>query len=210
MNVPQEPILKSENEGEYFFCTSRGWIGATHLYVLPSAWQRGIETEPPFQNPGSATELLICIALKLIIWSIISEIKRKLHFCRSPPFQCTWSNSPDHLLKLWYDEEEAKDHNNIRLWVAACLWFFEFLQAGEVTVRSEANSDAGVHLNFPNVAIDSKYNPFMIRIPIHTKGITKNDLCPMTVMPHTWPVRELSLGHCSSFRMGGISLVTDL
>ena len=58
--------------------------------------------------------------------------------------------------------------------MAACLLFFGFLQSGEVTVRSEANSDAGVHLNFPNVAIDSKHNLFMMRIPVHTK-VSKTD-----------------------------------
>jgi len=57
MNVPREPILKvMKNEGELFFLASRGKFEATHLYVLPSAWQRGIGTKPPLQNPGSTTK----------------------------------------------------------------------------------------------------------------------------------------------------------
>jgi len=34
-------------KANFVFCTSRGWIGATHIYALPLAWQRGIGTEPP-------------------------------------------------------------------------------------------------------------------------------------------------------------------
>jgi len=174
MNVPQEPIVKSENEGEFFFLhftrTDRSYAPLCATFGMAA---RNWNWTPfsKFWIRHWITDLYCPQADNLVNHK---RNKKKLHFCCSPPFQCTWSNSPDHLLKLWYDEEEAKDHNNIRLWVAACLWFFEFLQAGEVTVRSEANSDAGVHLNFPNVAIDSKYNPFMIRIPIHTK-VSKTD-----------------------------------
>ena len=50
MNVLREPILKSENEDEFFFRALHGWIGATNLYALPSAWQREIGTEPPFSK----------------------------------------------------------------------------------------------------------------------------------------------------------------
>jgi len=39
----------------FFSRALREQIGAMHLYALPLAWQRGIGTEPPFQNPGSAT-----------------------------------------------------------------------------------------------------------------------------------------------------------
>jgi len=47
-------------KGTFFPCASRGQIRATHLYVLPSAWQHGIGTKPPFQNPGSATVIEEC------------------------------------------------------------------------------------------------------------------------------------------------------
>jgi len=36
MNVPQEPILKSEKWRWIFFRAFRGRMGATHLYALPS------------------------------------------------------------------------------------------------------------------------------------------------------------------------------
>jgi len=34
----------------FFFHASRGRIGATQLYALPSAWQCGIGTQPPFSK----------------------------------------------------------------------------------------------------------------------------------------------------------------
>ena len=46
----ESPSWKLKNEGEFFFHASRGGIGATHLYALPLAWQRGIGTEPPFSK----------------------------------------------------------------------------------------------------------------------------------------------------------------
>jgi len=104
--------------------------------------------------------------------------------------------SPDLLLKMrkvW--EKQAKDHDNIMLWAAACLCFFGFFRAGEITVPSEADYDAGVHLNLPDVAVDNKHNPSMMRIHIKASktdpfrkgihifvGITENDLCPVKAM----------------------------
>ena len=70
MNVPREPILNSEKWRRIiFFCALRGWIRATHLYALPSEWQRGIGTEPPFSKswirhwPGSATYMHAALSL---------------------------------------------------------------------------------------------------------------------------------------------------
>ena len=92
------------------------------------------------------------------------------------------------LRKVW--EREADSQDNIMLWAAACLCFFGFLRAGEITVPSEAEYDTGVHLNFPDIAVDSKHNPSLIRVHIKAsktdpfrKGIqlfvgkTENDLC---------------------------------
>ena len=81
------------------------------------------------------------------------------------------------------------------LWTASCLCFFGFLRAGELTDPTEAEYDAGVHLNFSDVALDSKCNPSFLRVHIMAsktdpfrKGIhifigsTENNLCPVKAM----------------------------
>ena len=95
--------------------------------------------------------------------------------------------------RVW--EKEAKDHDNIMLWAAGNLCFFGFLRAGEATVPSEAEYDSGVHLHPPDVAVDSKLDPSMMRIHLKASktdpfrkgihifvGVTGNDLCPVTAM----------------------------
>jgi len=84
----------------------------------------------------------------------------------------------------------------IKLWGASCLCCFGFLRAGEITFPTEAVYDPGVHLNFSDVAVDSKSNPSLLR-GIHIKpsktdpfrkgihifmGSTGNDLCPVNAM----------------------------
>ena len=93
------------------------------------------------------------------------------------------------------EEEESSSFDNIMLWTASCLCFFGFLRAGELTVPTEAEYDAGVHLNFSDVALDSKCNPSFLRVHIMAsktdpfrKGIhifigsTENNLCPVKAM----------------------------
>ena len=104
--------------------------------------------------------------------------------------------TPELLLKMrkvW--EKESTSFDNIMLWAASCLCFFGFLRAGELTVPTEAEYDAGVHLNFADVAVDSKCNPSLLRVHIKAskthpfrKGIyifigsTENDFCPVKAM----------------------------
>ena len=48
MNVPREPILKSEKLRRFFFLALH--VDESELNALPSAWQRRIGTEPPFSK----------------------------------------------------------------------------------------------------------------------------------------------------------------
>ena len=104
--------------------------------------------------------------------------------------------TPELLLKMrkiW--EKQSKSFDNIMLWVASCLCFFGFLRAGELTVPTEPDYDPGVHLNFSDVAVDSKSNPSLLRVHIKASktdpfrkgihifmGTTGNDLCPVNAM----------------------------
>ena len=92
------------------------------------------------------------------------------------------------------------------------LWF---LRAGELTVPSDADYDSGVHLNFPNVAVDSESNPSLLRVHIkasktdrfrkgiHFFGVYGNDLCPVNAMlayltrrgPQSGPLFLFENGH---------------
>ena len=92
--------------------------------------------------------------------------------------------------KVW--EKDARNYDNIMLWAAACLCYFGFLRAGEMTVPSESEYDEGVHLNYSDIAVDSKTNPLLLRVRIKASktdpfrlgtnifiGKTSNELCPV-------------------------------
>ena len=73
--------------------------------------------------------------------------------------------------------------------------FFGFFRAGEITVLTDMPFDAGAHLKFEDVAIDSKQSPSVMEICLkaskpdpYRKGInmyighTGNALCPISDM----------------------------
>ena len=95
--------------------------------------------------------------------------------------------------RVW--EQSSTDYNCIMLWVACTLCFFGFFRAGEITVPTDMSFDAGAHLTFEDVAIDSKESPSVMEIRLkasktdpYRKGIniyvgrTGNALCPILAM----------------------------
>ena len=92
-----------------------------------------------------------------------------------------------------WDREPSFDSR--MLWAATSLCYFGFLRAGEITVPSESAYDKGVHLNYGDVAVDSKVAPKILRVSIKAsktdpfrKGIdvfvgrTGNELCPVAAV----------------------------
>ena len=101
------------------------------------------------------------------------------------------------------------------LWAAACLCFSGFLRAGEMTVLSDKLYDPGVHLNFEDVAINSKLNPSIMRVNIKASkmdpfcqgveifvGRICTDLCPIKAMLAYLVVCEGAQGPLFSFDDG--------
>ena len=96
--------------------------------------------------------------------------------------------------RVW-EQESSTDYNCIMLWAACTLCFFGFFRAGEITVPTDMSFDAGAHLTFADIAIDSKENPSVMEIRLkasktdpYRKGIsiyvgrTGNALCPISAM----------------------------
>ena len=91
----ESPSWKLKNEGEFFLHASRGRIGATPLFALPSAWQGGIGTEPPFSKSwirhckGCLNLILsICplvVDAQLYLYHTCSYVLTLPH-CSSPPY----------------------------------------------------------------------------------------------------------------------------
>ena len=115
--------------------------------------------------------------------------------------------------RVW--EKKAYNRDSIILWAAACLGFFGFLRVGEFTVPSDNSYDPGVHLNFEDVAIDSKLNPLIMRVTIKASktdpfrqgveifvGRTHTDLCPVEAMLAYLAVRGGAQGPLFSFADG--------
>ena len=104
--------------------------------------------------------------------------------------------TPPILLKIkaiW--EPAGGSHNRKMLWAAACLCFFAFLRAGELTVPTEGAFDPAVHLGVGDVAVDDTKNPTLLRVTIKQsktdpfrKGInlfvgrTYSGLCPVVAL----------------------------
>ena len=52
------------------------------------------------------------------------------------------------------------------LWAACCLCFFGFLRSAEVVVPSDTSFDAGVHLCFGDITVDSHFEPSTLRVTL--------------------------------------------
>ncbi len=51
------------------------------------------------------------------------------------------------------------DHDQLIIWAAACICFYGFFRAGEITVPSDAAFDPTAHMCFEDVSLDSVVNP---------------------------------------------------
>ena len=67
-------------------------------------------------------------------------------------------------LKESWQREASQDLE--MLWAAAALCFFGFLRSGVLTVQSETGYDAGVHLSFQDVLVDSLTEPQVLQMRI--------------------------------------------
>ena len=52
-------------------------------------------------------------------------------------------------------EQDKKDEDNTMVWAVMCLCFFGFLRAGEMTIPSDSDFDAGAHLTYGDIAADN-------------------------------------------------------
>ena len=126
---------------------------------------------------------------------VIKGVKRE-YTKISPGKRVRLPITPDILLKLrgvW--EARSKHYDSIMLWKACCLCYFGFLRTGEITVPSEAAYDAGEHLSFADVMVDSVSNPTLLKVRIKASktdlfrhgveifiGRTNNKLCPVAAV----------------------------
>ena len=112
---------------------------------------------------------------------------------------------------------EAKGHDPdlVMLWAAACLGFFAFLRAGEMTVPSDTGFDPGVHLSYGDIAVDNPRTPTVMRVTIKQSktdpfrrgidlflGKTSTDLCPVAAMLNYLVVRRPQEGPLFTFQDG--------
>ena len=92
-------------------------------------------------------------------------------------------------------QKSSSTHDQILLWVAFTLAFFDFLRLGEICSPSDKAYDPTAHLSFSGVAIDDPQNPSIMRIHLKTsktdpfrKGVdifldqTYNELSPISAM----------------------------
>ncbi len=64
--------------------------------------------------------------------------------------------------RVWFQSPQV--YENIMLWAAACLCFFGFFRAGELTVPTEASYDPANHLSWGDVITDDIRNPTLLRV----------------------------------------------
>lgn len=114
---------------------------------------------------------------------------------------------------IW--DSRGQDLDIVMLWAAACLGFFGFLRAGEMTVPSDAGYDPSIHLNRSDIAVDNPRKPTVLRVTIKQSktdpfrrgidlflGKTATDLCPVKAMLNYLLVRVDSEGPLFKFQDG--------
>ena len=134
---------------------------------------------------------------------VLRGIKREQAIANTPARE-RLPITPSILRKLrvvW--ERNGTDPDYIMLWAAACLCFFGFMRAGEITLPSEQSYDPEIHLNFSDIAIDNHKSPKLMKVRLKTSktdqfrrgidiyvGTTNTDLCPVTAMMSFLAVRK--------------------
>lgn len=114
---------------------------------------------------------------------------------------------------IW--EPKSLDPDIVMLWAAACLGFFGFLRAGEMTVPSDTDYDPTIHLNCNDIAVDNPNDPAVLRVTIKQSktdpfrrgidlflGKTATDLCPVKAMLNYLLVRAEGTGPLFKFQDG--------
>ena len=104
------------------------------------------------------------------------------------------------------------EYNTKMIWVACCLCFFAFLQAGEMTVPSDEEYDPSVHLSVHDISVDDAKHPSVLCIRIKQsktdpfrKGVdlfvgkTESVLCPVTAMLSYLCMRGMESGPLFNF-----------
>lgn len=94
---------------------------------------------------------------------------------------------------LW--STKATDHNKIMLWVAACLCFFGFFRAGEITIPTAKAFDPKIHLSWGDIAVDDITKPSVLQVSLKRSkcdqfgqgvkvyiGRTGDMLCPVAAV----------------------------
>ena len=77
----------------------------------------------------------------------------------------------------------ANERDIVMLWTACCLAFFGFQRSGELTVQSVQAFDSSVHLTVSDVAVDSRQNPFLMRVRLKQ---SKNGSIPAGCRHSSW------------------------
>ena len=94
---------------------------------------------------------------------------------------------------VWQADSDRVDKE--MLWAACTLCFFGFFRSGEIVIPTAGSFDAGAHLTFNDVAVDSLYAPRLLRVRLKASktdpfragvdvfiGRTDDDLCPVAAM----------------------------
>ena len=85
-----------------------------------------------------------------------------------------------------YLSQQPHHYNNILMWAACCLAFFEFHRMSEFTTPSDTQYNKDCHLSIDDISIDSRDNPQLLKVtlkqsktdPFFRVGI---DLCQAVV-----------------------------
>ena len=119
----------------------------------------------------------------------------------------------EKLRQGWSAKRDAYDTKII--WAACCLCFCAFLRAGEMTIPSDGQYDASVHLNVSDISVDNIENPSMLQVRIKQSktdpfrqgvnlcvGRTRTSLCPVAAVLSYLAARGMSDGPLFQFQDG--------